>query len=264
LVKERSCKIKIQLSIGVYMPANRRLTKTKRTRVEKETDYLLNTRFAMKRIDPITKNQRNLFQSYVNDKNILAVGSAGTGKTYISLYLALKDVLQKGHYKEVIIIRSSVQSREQGHMPGDAKDKMAHFEAPYVDIVNDLFERGDAYQIMKQKGMIRFMSTSFIRGLTFNNAIIVVDECQSCNFHELDTIMTRVGKDSKIIFCGDMKQDDLRTGGRNRLDVSGLKDFIQVTKKIDSFDIVEFTLEDIVRSGLVKQYLIAKEELELS
>jgi predicted ribonuclease YlaK len=218
----------------------------------------------MKRVNPLTENQHRTFDSYEQGKNLLLVGSAGTGKTYVALYLALKDVLKNNMYKEVIIVRSTVQSREQGHMPGDEKQKAAHFEAPYVDIVNDLFERGDAYQIMKQKNMIKFMSTSFIRGLTFDNALIIVDECQSCNFHELDTIMTRVGKDSKIVFCGDMKQDDLRISGRNRLVVSGLKDFIRVAKKIDSFDIVEFTLDDIVRSGLVKQYLIAKEELELA
>ncbi len=244
--------------------SKRRMSKTQKTRIERESDYLLNTRFGMKRINPMTENQQKTFNSYNEGKNLLLVGSAGTGKTYISLYLALKDVMAKNIYKEVIIVRSTVQSREQGHMPGDEKQKAAHFEAPYVDIVNDLFDRGDAYQIMKQKNMVRFMSTSFIRGLTFDNALIIVDECQSCNFHELDTIMTRVGKDSRIIFCGDTKQDDLRISGRNRLDVSGLKDFIKVTNKIESFDTIEFKLNDIVRSGLVKEYLIAKEELELA
>jgi len=246
------------------MSYKKRLTKTKRNRVEKETDYLLNTKFGMKRIEPMTPNQRNLFQHYIDGQNILAVGSAGTGKTYISLYLALKDVLEKGQYKEVIIIRSSVQSREQGHMPGDAKEKLSHFEAPYTDIVNDLFDRGDAYQIMKQKNMIRFMSTSFIRGLTFDNAIIIVDECQSMNSHEIDTVMTRVGKDSKIILCGDVKQDDLKIAGKHKGDVSGLRNFIKVAKNISSFSIVDFKVDDIVRSGLVREYIIAKEELELA
>jgi phosphate starvation-inducible protein PhoH len=244
--------------------SRRRLTKTKANRIEKETDYLLNTKFGMKRIEPITENQRKLFQSYLEGKNLLALGSAGTGKTYISLYLALKDVMANNEYKEIIIVRSSVQSREQGHMPGDAKEKMAHFEAPYVDIVNDLFGRGDAYQIMKQKNMIRFMSTSFIRGLTFDDSLIIVDECQSCNYHELDTVITRVGNNSRIIFCGDIKQDDLRMVSRNRNDTSGLRDFVKVVKKIESFDLIEFTQEDIVRSGLVKQYIIAKEALELA
>lgn len=245
--------------------SRRRLTKTKTNRIERETDYLLNTKFGMKQILPITDNQDRLFKSYQEGKNILAVGSAGTGKTYISLYLALKDVMAKNQYKEIIIIRSSVQSREQGHMPGDAKDKMAHFEAPYVDIVNDLFERGDAYQIMKQKNMIRFMSTSFIRGLTFDNALILVDEVQNMRWDEIRTIMTRVGEGSRIILCGDTKQDDLACS-KNRLDVSGLRHFKKVIDKMGSncFDTVEFTVDDIVRSGLVKEFIMAEELLEVA
>lgn len=243
--------------------SKRRLTKTKRSRVERETDYLLNTRFGMKRIDPITNNQKALFQSYIEGKNILAVGSAGTGKTYISLYLALKDVMANNEYKEIIIIRSSVQSREQGHMPGNAAEKMANFEAPYSDIVNDLFERGDAYQIMKQKNMIRFMSTSFVRGLTFDNALILVDEVQNMNWGEIRTIMTRVGDGSKIILCGDTKQDDLLVS-KNRSDVSGLIHFKKVIDRMstDCFETIEFTVDDIVRSGLVKAFIIAEEQLE--
>jgi predicted ribonuclease YlaK len=246
------------------MSTRKRLTKTKRNQIDRETDYLLDTKFGMKRIDPITDTQDKFFDAYQNGKNILAVGSAGTGKTYISLYLALKDVMAKNQYKEIIIIRSSVQSREQGHMPGDAKEKMAHFEAPYVDIVNDLFERGDAYQIMKQKNMIRFMSTSFIRGLTFDNALIIVDECQNMRWDELRTIMTRVGDGSRIILCGDTKQDDLACS-KNRLDVSGLSHFKRVIDKMstDCFETVEFTVDDIVRSGLVKEFIIAEEQLEL-
>jgi phosphate starvation-inducible protein PhoH len=245
--------------------SRRRLTKTKANRIEKETDYLLNTKFGMKQISPITDNQDRLFESYQEGKNILAVGSAGTGKTYISLYLALKDVMAKNQYKEIIIVRSSVQAREQGHMPGDAKDKMAHFEAPYVDIVNDLFERGDAYQIMKQKNLIRFMSTSFIRGLTFDNALILVDEVQNMRWDEIRTIMTRVGEGSRIILCGDTKQDDLACS-KNRLDVSGLRQFKRVIDNMSSncFDTVEFTVDDIVRSGLVKEFIIAEELLEVA
>lgn len=243
--------------------SRRRLTKSRKNQIERETDYLLDTKFGMKRIEPITSTQEKLFESYRNGKNILAIGSAGTGKTYISLYLALKDVMARNQYKEIIIVRSSVQSREQGHMPGDAKEKMAHFEAPYIDIVNDLFERGDAYQILKQKGMIRFMSTSFIRGLTFDDALIVVDECQNLRWDELRTIMTRVGENSRIVFCGDTKQDDLACS-KNRLDVSGLRQFKRVIDRMssDCFATVEFTVNDIVRSGIVKEFIIAEESLE--
>ena len=245
--------------------SRRRLTKTKANKIEKETDYLLNTKFGMKQISPMTDNQERLFESYQQGKNILAIGSAGTGKTYISLYLALKDVMEKNQYKKIIVIRSSVQSREQGHMPGDAKEKLSHFEAPYTDIVNDLFARGDAYQIMKQKNMIEFMSTSFIRGLTFDNALILVDECQNMRWDEIRTIMTRVGEGSRIILCGDTKQDDLACS-KNRLDVSGLRQFKRVIDKMGTkcFDTVEFTVDDIVRSGLVKEFIMAEEMLEVA
>jgi predicted ribonuclease YlaK len=245
------------------MSKQRRLPKRTRTRIEKETDYLLNTKFGMKRVNPLTENQHKTFDSYEQGKNLLLVGSAGTGKTYVALYLALKDVLEKNIYKEVIIVRSTVQSREQGHMPGDEKQKAAHFEAPYNDIVNDLFERGDAYQIMKQKNMIKFMSTSFIRGLTFDNALIIVDECQNMNYGELKTISTRIGQDSRIIFCGDTKQNDLLYS-KNRADMSGLAQFKRVVDHMegDCFDTIEFSVEDIVRSGFVKQFIIAEEELE--
>jgi len=245
--------------------SKRRLTKSKANKIEKETDYLLNTKFGMKQISPMTDNQERLFESYQQGKNILAIGSAGTGKTYISLYLALKDVMTKNEYKKIIIVRSSVQSREQGHMPGDAKEKLSHFEAPYIDIVNDLFGRGDAYQIMKQKNMIEFMSTSFIRGLTFDNALILVDECQNMRWDEIRTIMTRVGEGSRIILCGDTKQDDLACS-KNRLDVSGLRQFKRVIDKMGPkcFDTVEFTVDDIVRSGLVKEFIMAEEMLEVA
>ena len=245
--------------------SRRRLTKTKANKIEKETDYLLNTKFGMKQISPMTDNQERLFESYQQGKNILAIGSAGTGKTYISLYLALKDVMAKNEYKKIIIVRSSVQSREQGHMPGDAKEKLSHFEAPYIDIVNDLFGRGDAYQIMKQKNMIQFMSTSFIRGLTFDNTLILVDECQNMRWDEIRTIMTRVGEGSRIVLCGDTKQDDLACS-KNRMDVSGLRQFKRVIDKMGTkcFDTVEFTVDDIVRSGLVKEFIIAEELLEVA
>jgi len=244
----------------------RRMTKTKKNQVRREIDNSVNTRFTMKCIEPMNETQDRFFESYESGKNILAVGSAGTGKTYISLYLALRDVMAKhSTYKEIIVIRSSVQSREQGHMPGNETEKMSYFEAPYLDIVNDLFERGDAYQILKQKKMIRFMSTSFIRGLTFNDALIIVDEIQNLNMSELRTIATRVGENSRIIFCGDTKQDDL-TGSKHKTDVSGLRHLKKIIDRMPRtcFDTVEFTVSDIVRSGFVKDFIVAEEELEVA
>jgi phosphate starvation-inducible protein PhoH len=212
----------------------------------------------------MTKNQEKVVRAYKDGYHIANIGSAGTGKTYLSLAIALEDVLENENYEQLIIIRSAVQSREQGFMPGSLTEKMGYYETPYQDIVNDLFGRGDAYQILKGKGMLKFMSTSFVRGLTFDNAIIIVDECQNMTYQELDTVITRVGESSKIIFCGDMKQDDLKIS-KHRADVSGLKDFVRVISKMNDFTVIEFTTEDIVRSGLVRQYLIAKErELEIA
>lgn len=242
----------------------KRFTRRQKRQQAVETENVVNKKFNMKRIQPMTDTQKELFLSYKSGKNIANIGSAGTGKTYVSLYLALEEVLENEEYERVIIIRSAVQSREQGFMPGSLTDKMGYYETPYIDIVNDLFGRVDAYQIMKQKNQVQFMSTSFVRGLTFDNAIIIVDECQNMTYQELDTVITRVGESSKIVFCGDMKQDDLKIS-KHRQDVSGLKDFIRVVSTMQDFTVVEFTTDDIVRSGLVKQYLIAKErELEVA
>lgn len=217
----------------------------------------------MRHISPLTPTQEDMFKSYQQGNNIAAIGTAGTGKTMCAMYLALNDVLKKGGYEQIIVVRSAVQTREQGFMPGSKEQKEALYSVPYSDIVNDLFGRGDAYQILKQKGMVKFMTSSFVRGLTFDNAIIIVDECQSMTYHELDTIITRVGESSKIVFCGDTRQDDLATS-RNRAEVSGLKEFLRVIKRVDSFDTIQFTPEDIVRSGLVKEYILAKERLQVA
>lgn len=241
----------------------RRLSRKERRKQEREMDHMvgiLNQKFSMRKINPLTPSQSDLFDSYHEGYNLAAIGTAGTGKTMCATYLALQDVLQKGEYEKVVIIRSAVQTREQGFMPGSKAEKEAVFEGPYTDIVNDLFGRKDAYQVLKSKGMLQFMSSSFVRGLTFDNSIIIVDECQSMTYHELDTIITRVGESSKIIFCGDTKQDDLQQS-KNRADISGLYDFIKVLKQIPSFDVINFTVNDIVRSGLVKEYILAKEQI---
>lgn len=241
----------------------RKLSRKERRRQEREMDHMvgiLNQKFSMRKINPLTPAQSDMFESYHEGYSLAAIGTAGTGKTMCATYLALQDVLQKGEYEKVVIVRSAVQTREQGFMPGSKAQKEAVFEGPYTDIVNDLFSRGDAYQVLKSKGMLQFMSSSFVRGLTFDNSIIIVDECQSMTYHELDTIITRVGESSKIIFCGDTKQDDLQQS-KNRADVSGLYDFLKVIKQIPSFDVVNFTVNDIVRSGLVKEYILAKERV---
>ena len=218
----------------------------------------MDTKFSMRPIQPLTNTQSELFADYKQGFNICAVGTAGTGKTMCAMYLALNDVLSKDEYDQIVIVRSAVQTREQGFMPGTQAQKEAVYATPYADIANDLFGRGDAWDILKQKNQVKFMTSSFVRGLTFDNSIIIVDECQSMTYHELDSIITRVGETSKIFFCGDTAQDDLATN-RHKNDVSGLASFVKVLDRIKMFSIVKFGVEDIVRSGLVKDYIIAKE-----
>ncbi|WDS61145.1 P-starvation inducible protein [Synechococcus phage S-BM3] len=218
-------------------------------------------------IEPLTDNQRILFNSYEEGKNIYAYGCAGTGKTFITLYNALRDVLDETTpYEKIYIVRSLVATREIGFLPGDHEDKSALYQIPYKNMVKYMFEMSsDAdfemlYGNLKQQETISFWSTSFIRGTTFDNSIILVDECQNLNFHELDSIITRVGENSKIMFCGDAIQTDLvKTNERN-----GIHDFMKILKVMtDEFQLVEFGIDDIVRSGLVRNYIISKTELGL-
>ena len=217
-------------------------------------------------IEPLTQNQQILFNAYAENKNLVAYGCAGTGKTFITLYNALRDVLsQTTPYDKIYIVRSLVATREIGFLPGDHDDKSLLYQIPYKHMVKYMFEMStDAdfemlYGNLKTQGTIDFWSTSFIRGTTFDNAIIIVDEFQNLNFHELDSIMTRVGQDSKIMFCGDATQSDLvKTNERN-----GIMDFMRVVRLMPSLDIIEFGVEDIVRSGLVKEYILAKMEVGL-
>jgi len=215
-------------------------------------------------IDPLTENQQKLFESYSEGKNIIAYGAAGTGKTFITLYNALCDVLDPSTpYEKIYIVRSLVSTREIGFLPGDHEDKSTLYQIPYKNMVKYMFELPSAadfemlYGNLKAQETISFWSTSFIRGTTFDRAIILVDEFQNLNFHELDSIMTRVGENTKIMFCGDAAQSDLiKQNERN-----GIVDFMRVLRLMSSIDIIEFGVEDIVRSGLVKEFILAKLEL---
>jgi predicted ribonuclease YlaK len=214
-------------------------------------------------IDPLTENQKKFFDSYAEGKHLVAYGCAGTGKTFITLYNALCEVLdEKTLYERIYLVRSLVPTREIGFLPGTHEDKADIYQIPYKNMVKYMFQMpSDAdfemlYGNLKSQETIKFWSTSFIRGTTLDNAIIIVDEFANLNFHELDSIITRVGENSKIIFCGDATQSDLvKTNERN-----GIVDFMTVLRKMPSFDIIEFGVEDIVRSGLVKEYIIAKLE----
>ena len=220
----------------------------------------------MRDIEPLTDNQKALFEAYAKDQNLVAYGVAGTGKTFITLYNAIKDVLDPSTpYEKVYIVRSLVATREIGFLPGDHDDKSSLYQIPYKHMVKYMFEMPSEadfnmlYGNLKGQDTIDFWSTSFIRGTTFDKTIVVVDEFQNLNYHELDSIMTRVGSQSKIMFCGDATQSDLiKQNERN-----GIVDFMQVLRLMSSVDVIEFGVEDIVRSGLVKEYILAKLELGL-
>ena len=215
-------------------------------------------------IKSITDNQKLVFDSWKEGKNQFLFGAAGTGKTFISLYLALQSVMNlKKPYDKVVLVRSLIPTREIGFLPGDEEDKAALYQVPYQNMVQFIFEMpneqefNSLYDRLKRQGTLYFLSTSFLRGLTFDNAVIIVDECQNMNFHELDTIITRVGQDSRIIFCGDFDQTDLvKQNERN-----GLHDFLRILEEMDDFHCLEFTIGDIVRSGFVRSYLINKIKL---
>ena len=216
------------------------------------------------KVEPITDNQKLVFNSYKKGDNQFLYGCAGTGKTFASLYLAMQEVLRNDTpYDRVVMVRSLIPTREIGFLPGDEEDKAALYQVPYSNMVQFMFKQPNEqafsmlYDRLKTQGSFYFLSTSFLRGLTFDNSIIIVDECQNLNFHELDTIVTRVGQDSKIMFCGDFMQTDLsKVNERN-----GLHDFLRILEEMEEFNCLEFNIGDIVRSGFVRNYLIQKTKL---
>jgi predicted ribonuclease YlaK len=211
----------------------------------------------LKKFQPLTENQKAFFDLYdIGGYFTTLHGSAGTGKTFISLYKAIEDIFTRGTpYKRVVIIRSAVQGRDIGHLPGTKEDKVDVYSQPYRDICSILFNRSDAWERLVQQKRIELVTTSFIRGVSFDDAVIIVDEAQNCNFSELNTIITRVGHQSKIIFCGDYRQTDLY---RNKNDVSGIKRFLEVADTMACHSRIEFTADDICRSSLVKDWIIAE------
>ena len=212
-------------------------------------------------IEPLTPAQEKVFEFWNNNQNLFMYGAAGTGKTFVALYLALKEVLkEETPYDKVYIVRSLVSTREIGFLPGDHEDKSSLYQIPYKNMVKYMFEMPDdnsfemLYGNLKAQETISFWSTSFIRGTTLDKAIVIVDECQNLNFHELDSIITRVGEDTKIIFCGDVHQSDLvKTNERN-----GILNFMSILQLMKEFGMIEFGIDDIVRSGLIRSYLVSK------
>jgi phosphate starvation-inducible protein PhoH len=216
--------------------------------------------FNLKHVNPLTENQRIAFDAFDDGKHLMLHGMAGTGKTFIALSKTIDALMSnKGVQNKIYIVRSVVPTRDMGFLPGNQKEKMKVYEAPYYAICTELFDRSDAYEILKQKNAIEFISTSFIRGITMNNCYVIVDEVNNMTFHELDSVITRIGKGCRVLFCGDFRQSDL-TKEQER---NGLKDFMKIISKLNDFVHVDFLEQDIVRSKLVKEYIIARQKLGL-
>lgn len=218
-----------------------------------------NTALRLKHFEPITDNQARFWEAYDDAGAFVLYGSAGTGKSFLALYKAIQEVLDpSSDFSKIVIVRSTVQSRDMGFLPGDSTDKCAPFEEPYVQIFSEFFGKKDAYEKLKDMGKIEFCSTSLLRGVTFHDSIVVFDEFQSSNWHECKTILTRLGGKSKIIICGDFGQNDLI---KNKNDVSGFDNLMQVTDHMPEFVRIKFYPEDIVRGPFVKAFLLACEKL---
>jgi phosphate starvation-inducible protein PhoH and related proteins len=211
-------------------------------------------------IKPMTRNQQRMFDLYSEGYNIASTGYAGTGKTFLALYLALNEILdQDSIYEKIIIVRSVATVRDVGFLPGTLEEKTEVFEMPYKETFDELFKKTNQYKYMKMAGLVEFVTTSFIRGVTFRNAIVIFDECQNATYEELSTVITRLDSSSKLIICGDTKQNDLI---RKKTDVSGFPKFINVLNKMPSFRNVQYELDDIVRGDIVKEFLIAEDMVD--
>lgn len=229
---------------------------SKKTNLDNATS-IFRENFELPTIKPLTPAQQHAFDKFYEDKHLVLHGLAGTGKTFCGMYLALDELFnQYDYYNKVTIIRSVVPTREMGYLPGSEKEKQKVFELPYSAICNELFGRDDAYSVLKAKNYIDFISTSFIRGTTLSNTIVLVDEINNMTFHELDSVITRMGHNCKMIFAGDFRQSDLP-----RSDKNGILNFLEIIKRMPGIELVEFGEEDIVRSGIVKDYIITRDRL---
>ena len=215
----------------------------------------------LQRFDPLTDNQSKAFHGYHKGSNLILSGSAGTGKTFIAMYLAMREMLEgKSPYKKIVIIRSIVPTRDIGFLPGDEEEKKEAYMLPYIEICQELFNDKLAFDKLQDNGQIEFLTTSFIRGTTLNNCIIILDEMQNCVFRELDTVITRVGNRARFIMCGDYYQSDFD----KKSDKEGVLNFLKIVDSMNSFKHIEFTWADIVRSDFVRDYIVTKETLKIS
>jgi predicted ribonuclease YlaK len=236
------------------------VTKRKPTVVKSAAEKASKQHFSIKTITPLTKNQELVFDEYAKEQHLVLSGSAGSGKSFLALYLSLNQILKsKSPYDKIIIIRSSVPTRDVGFVPGTLEEKSKIYQDPYIQIVNEILDRGDAWHYLLNEDILQFQTTSFLRGLTFRNCIIICDEIQSATFHEISTVLTRIGENCKFILCGDLAQNDLVS----RKEKTGYNEIISVLSKIPSVSMIAFGHQDIVRSGFCRDFIIEKEKLGL-
>ncbi len=237
------------------LTASHNLTKKAKRELRKERVTLKTMH--LEEIEPLTQNQDRAFQSWFHGQDLVLHGSAGTGKTLMALFFGLREV-KYGNADKVLIVRSVVPSRDMGFLPGSEKEKTKQYEAPYYGICEYLFGRADAYEFLKDKGVIEFTSTSYLRGLTFDNTIVILDEMQNLAFNELHTVMSRIGEGCRIILSGDTAQSDLD----ERKGKGDICRMLEIIRRMECFDFISFHPEDVVRSGKARQYIIACEEME--
>lgn len=233
-------------------------TRKRRVRTKNKNIFKLDG-FELIDFSPKTDNQARMFDDFHNGSNILAIGSAGSGKTVVSLYLALQKLITNGIDK-IIILRSAVPTRNQGFLPGTQAEKDDIYKPAYIQLVNFLFHSDTAWDTLTKRGYIQFMSTSYVRSITFENAVIIFDEIQNADFSETISVLTRLGEGCKVFLCGDIRQNDLE----RKREVSGFLNILKVINRMDNhFSVIEFTRDDIVRSKFVKDLIIALEDLNL-
>lgn len=236
----------------------RKQKKKKERRESGETTYV-NNNFQPKVITPITRTQDHVFDAWEAGQHLLLHGTAGTGKSFISLYLAYQAYMNH-EIDKIYIIRSAVPTRDMGFMPGSMAEKAEVYEAPYKAIFTEIFGRGDAYEILKHKNIVEFVTTSYVRGITLDRCVAFTDEIANLSLHELDSVITRAGKNCRLIFSGDVTQSDFT----KEFERTGLGKFMEIIKEMDQFSLIQFTVSDVVRSELVKDYIIAKERLNIT
>jgi phosphate starvation-inducible PhoH-like protein/PhoH-like ATPase len=235
----------------------RKSTKKNDNVIVPQVDMLSEYSNNMRDIKPITDSQIEAYEQWDRGRNLILSGAAGSGKTFIALYLALQELI-KNRKKRLVILRSVVPTRDIGFLPGTQEEKEAAYLTPYIGVISEIFKNNPTlFTSFLKNGTIEFLTTSYIRGITLKDAIVVVDEFQNCNFHELDSIITRIGKGSRVIFSGDYYQSDFT----NRKEKEGIGEFLKIIESLKHFKKIEFTWKDCVRSGMVRDYLMTKEKM---